>query len=368
MLAKARCSTSSLADLERYNQIIQLEDYINRKEGSYQFLDNTIWNMTSICTLLKICFPKGQQSSDKDTFYSDASKISPKFDLLNPTVEQDFSMSILATMNNSNHEIDIATQKLLIKTWMDKWSKPFTQSFKRYISSRDNETIKKFLTNLLSFCEAASQAKSSCESFTLTATSSNNSSYHGPSKSDDHKRPTTGSDRNDQSDNEQTTEGEKQSSKSSSQPNTTCTVCNRNDHKLHACPYWSWHPFANKEKVAFPTSTKGAEFIAQHPRKYTHLDTRDFDGKPYPNTPQFFSTQPPKGGSSGGQGKSHKGSDKGTLPDDLHIVALSSNQQSYLSSTNSIIPLTDNLVTCFISLPQERERTGRAKRVYVLIV
>jgi hypothetical protein len=49
MLAKARCSTSSSADTERYNQIIQLEDYINRKEGSYQFLDNTIWNMTSMC-------------------------------------------------------------------------------------------------------------------------------------------------------------------------------------------------------------------------------------------------------------------------------------------------------------------------------
>jgi hypothetical protein len=118
--------------------------------------------------------------------------------------------------------------------------------------------------------------------------------------------------------------------------------------------------------IHFPTSTKGAEFIAQHPRKYTHLDNGDFDGKPYPNTPQFFSTQPPKGGSSGGQGKSHKGSDKGTLPDDLHIVALSSNQQSYLSSTNSIIPLTDNLVTCFISLPQEKERTGRAKRFKIL--
>jgi hypothetical protein len=79
MLAKARCPDSNPANTKKRKHLTHLEDYIFRKEGEYRQLNNTIWNPATICALLNSCFPKGAQSSDKDTLYTDVSKIQPKW-------------------------------------------------------------------------------------------------------------------------------------------------------------------------------------------------------------------------------------------------------------------------------------------------
>jgi hypothetical protein len=154
------------------------------------------------------------------------------------------------------------------------------------------------------------------------------------------------------------------SSSSSSQPTTDsdkqsrCTVCNRTPHPDGKCPFYGWHPFANKEKgVAFLSSAKGAECTSAHVKHHKYLDTDDVSGHPLTNVPaSFVMPHAPKASGSSNSNPNKGPPSPGNLLDDLHIVALLSHLHSYLASTNSV-NLTDQLVSCTISLSQAKGRS-----------
>jgi hypothetical protein len=99
-------------------------------------------------------------------------------------------------------------------------------------------------------------------------------------------------------------------------PAPMCNVCNRKRHPSNDCPFFSWHPYVNKDtRIPFPDSSKGKEFTLNHTKYFKYLDEKDLDSvTPYANRPQGFqlppSVQAPKDSTSGQpKGGKSKGTD-----------------------------------------------------------
>jgi hypothetical protein len=129
-----------------------------------------------------------------------------------------------------------------------------------------------------------------------------------------------------------------------------CNVCNRKKHPGNDCPFFSWHPYANKDtRTPFPDSSKDKEFTLNHTKHFKYLDDKDLDGvTPYTNRPQDFQLPPtvqaPKDSTSG---QPKGGKSKGT---DSDLVAFSFHKPTFLNAVH--MHSLDNLVNCTISLSQ----------------
>jgi hypothetical protein len=303
-----------------------------------------------------MCYPKSTQSSNKDSFYVTASALIPKFDMFNVQIEQEFTRQIFILLDNVDHEIDETTQKTLIKNWMDKWDKPISQAFIRFLAGKKNLTIYEFVQNLCMWCEKSRQSRIVCESFLNTVSPNANTSFYGRSKDKLHPSSDKPGGEGPRLKKQREEHKGDTNAPTPTTPKPKCSVCNRPVHGGSVCPYL-WHPFANKNySLAFDQSPKGKEYTATHPRHFKWLDIRDFNGKLYAECPKELAeeVQPllhaynPSASSN-----SKKGSFQGNRSDD---VALSSSRySSYLnSSTTTVKSLADHLVICYISLSQAK--------------
>ena len=177
-------------------------------------------------------------------------------------------------------------------------------NYKVFAINKDVKSIKEFLQIFTNYLQDARKAKSIAELVLWSVTPNSNTKWDGtrPGKPDTYADAAKSGnyDKGNSRKNKRHLESSSSSSSrtvattSSADSTSICNVCNRLKHEGNKCPYYSWHPFANKDsKVPFPESDKGKAFQSQHEMHYKYLDNKDLDGVTvYANRPANFKLPP----------------------------------------------------------------------------
>lgn len=366
--AKALYADSSSESKIKLEDINELQAYVLKLDDDDETeIDYVKWSTKNVCNLLQQCYPKVQNYNARSSnFFTSAKDIFPDFDFTNSTPMDEFSRKTFNLMSTlSDKDITDEQQVLLIKSWMDLWSPKVKSTFKVWLAQKPNKTVEEFLENLALYCGAARLAKGAAESFCWTVLpNSNTSCYQGHKRHNDEDKhnDAQGTSKKQRADRFREKEVASGSSSSSSQPHTErdeadrCKVCNRLYHDK--CPYWIWHPHANKDtSTSFESSKTGMQYISSHSKGFRYLDNNDVNCKPLPNVPRGFQ-QPhaPKSSKSSGSSNAKSSNDsrhskKGKLLHDKYPVALSSYFANLLSAidTNDI---SNTLISCSAFLSQ----------------
>jgi transposase InsO family protein len=367
-IARGRCQdTNSVPQRNRSYQLEDLEKYLFRKDDEYVALDETVWNNKTICHLLLDCYPESISAPNLSEHFSTRMvAIKPQFDLAQPTVELEFARKVDLLQSELAEDTIITSSQVtfIITSWVKMWPSEVQARWKLFIVNREsNSSISIFLDNFISWLIDARNTKNTCEHVGYIVSPGPHSSWYGTKKNEENTNSSNNKNNN-QPGGSNKDHKRKQQPLSTDTPPTdqksTCDVCNRLLHPNNKCPFYSWHPFANKEKKAFSDSLKGKEYIEGHAKKFRYLDTRDLSGdvlltnvpKDFKNppAPHFASTKQP-----GSSGSSSSSNSKGT-----HLVAFSLNTPTFLAT---LIPgLNDHLITCTISLIQAEVATKREGR------
>jgi hypothetical protein len=268
--------------------------------------------------------------------------ILPKFDLDRPTIEQEFVCKVEVLQAELGDDITIpATQHAyIISSWIKLWPDKVKGRWKLFNITTSNTTISEFLDNFTFWLMDARSKKVESENVGYIVSSGPFTSWLGPTK----KRESTsifltGSNPHHQpgGNNEHKRKVHTPPSSESTpeiDPTSRCNVCNRLKYPDNKCPFYPWHPNADKDtKTAFADSAKGKDYIYGHAKKYRFLDTNDLTGETrLSNVPTNFKVPPASHKSSGSSGSSTK---KGT-----HLVAFPINTPTFLNTiTNSHLQL-----------------------------
>jgi hypothetical protein len=134
--------------------------------------------------------------------------------------------------------------------------------------NRSNSILTDFLDNFIFWLMDARNAKSTCENVGWVVHSGPNSSWFGDTKKYEAQTVTaTSGSKHNQSGGGDRDKKRKLISPSSAITSTVdqtsvCHVCNRLKHPDNKCPFYTWHPYANKEaNTAFSDSSKGKQDI-----------------------------------------------------------------------------------------------------------
>ena len=221
------------------------------------------------------------------------------------------------------------------------------------------------MSNLSAFCGEARTAKGNAEKFSWTVSPNElTHCYQGYKKriNDDANRHDTANNNNNNNKknkgdkrNQTDLRGSSQTTSQSGNDDLRCNVCNRIRHSGNSCPYYSWHPNANKDsKVPFESSKADMAYVAAHTKHHKYLDSNDTDGNPLKNVPRDFK-QPDapksKPASSTSSGQSNKNKKKGKFSHDKHSVALSSYFANLLPAIDSS-DISNTLISCTAFLIQ----------------
>jgi transposase InsO family protein len=358
----------------RLMQIDMLELYLTREKTSLVALNNDIWNNESICQLLKDSYPK-KNINTLDTFVSRAAQLLPTYNFTNVRVEQDFVMKALTLLKEVGEKnISAQAQVLILQSWVKQWSPKGQSNFKSFLveTDRENKTVRQFLQNLTTWCQTARSAQSNAEMKLWTVTPSSDTSWTGRSNG---KGEASGfspikdqtKDKPNVNNNKRLRDSSDGSNNTSEVKSGTCNVCNRLRHKDNKCPFFDWHPFANKTaRIPFPDSEQGKAFLTGHKKGFRLLDDKDLDGvTPLSNIPAGFvmPPRPPKDSSSkSGSSASNKPhyeqhNKKGNLLQSNDLVAYIPHLHSYLTA---LVANPRDLVTCTISLFLQDQRDAKS--------
>jgi hypothetical protein len=369
--------TNSLTQRLRLDQILNLETYVLKKEGDIFNLDNTVWSNTTICHLLQECYPESITSPNLSEHVSTRLvDILPKFDLTKPNIESEFVRKVEVLLENlAEGTVITPTQVIYItQAWVKMWPKPAGDRWKLFIVNREKiNSLTTFLDHFVAWHIDARTKKRTCEHVGYIVSPGPNASWYGE-KQNDSNTGASNSTRNNQPGGGGKDKDNKRKELPSSSSDTNppadpfakCNVCNRKKHAGNNCPYFDWHPYANKSaKTPFPDSAKGKEYIENHAMKYKYLDTRGIDGETVlSECPRNFkNTPPPQYAPKQDSGASSSSSSSSSSHKGTHLVAFSVNTPTFLTTlTNS--RLHDNLIRCTISLIQAEvtSTTRGAKR------
>jgi hypothetical protein len=277
LIAKSKCFEHDNPDhISQLEHLKHLDFYVNKADDVEYDLSQTIWNQEAILKLLQVSYPKGTETNNLDSFVTRTRAIPPQYDFSNSAVEQTFCDKILHLMKEVGEDkISIDIQKLLIRDYIKCWPSVVKTGFEKFIldASRDNIT---YVTLCL-----------------ICILGLNTSWIKGADKKGQHEvnNVETKGDKGDlkhkYTDAVNTFSSENPPAVGSSST-SLCNVSNRLYHNV--CPYFDWHPFANKDtKTPFLQSEKGKAYVEGHSKHYKMLDYKGMDTVTLlPNCPANF--------------------------------------------------------------------------------
>ena len=123
ILAVSKCQGTSPEDVLQRSQLKDLETYIYRQKEEYVDLDNTVWNTSSICRLLRRLYPKDSRSQATSTaFLQQCATVEPVWDHEHPEVQQTFMGEVFQIIadNGGPQMISKANEKSAIVAFFGK--------------------------------------------------------------------------------------------------------------------------------------------------------------------------------------------------------------------------------------------------------
>jgi transposase InsO family protein len=363
---------------QKISDIQELALYVLKKDTDYVYIDTEKWNTKTVCALLLQCYPKvANFNSRSSSFYNLLREIFPSFDLTNQSIQDEFFRTTLNTIHTLNGvDVTDEQQLLVIKTWIECWPKPLQTCFKVWVSHKPNKTVTDFISNLSAYSGEARLAKGHAESFLWTVVpNANTSCYQGHKKrsnDDEHRQDSSSSSNNkkNKGDKRDHTDLRDSSTPSLSKgDDSRCNVCNRLQHPGNSCPYYSWHPNANKDaKVPFESSKTGMSYISAHKKSFRYLDSNDTDGNPLTNVPRDFkqphAPKSNKSATSSSSGSSGFNKKKGKFSHDERNLALSSYFANLLSAIDSS-DISNTLISCTAFLSQTGKSADKGTEITV---
>jgi hypothetical protein len=136
-LAKGRNQdVNSITQHARLQQILLLETYVFKEESEVIQLDNNVWNNKTICQLLLECYPESNSTTnDSENFATRAVALLPKFDLSNPSVEQEFVRKVENLQAEvGDVKISPTQHSFVISSWTKMWPKKVQERWKHLTS------------------------------------------------------------------------------------------------------------------------------------------------------------------------------------------------------------------------------------------
>jgi hypothetical protein len=253
------------------------------------------------------------------------------------------------------------THLLVIQTWVKMWPPAVVTRYKVFAINKDVKSIKKFLQIFTNYLQDARKAKSIAELALWSVTPNSNTKWDGTkpgkpdtyadvTKSGNHDKGNPGRNKRQLESSSSSSSRAVTTSSGTTDLNATCNVCFRLKHEGNKCPFYSWHPFANKDsKIPFPESDKGKAFTTQHSLHHKYFDDKDLDGVTvYANRPANFKLPPSRLSTNDGADHSKgSGKSKGIVDD---LVPFSFHESTFLNA--NLMRSLDSLINCSISLTQ----------------